>query len=265
MIRRFYRKTYWFTSRKFILILGCQRSGTTLLYMMLTSHSSITGRNEDEAFYRFPPVRVLAMNMFRSKYTCYKLPTKAGALPHIVKIFPNAKILWIIRHPYAVVSSMRSLVMNERGDNWLKISARDELKRLSRLFPEINNLNIHEKDEITLGALVWKYKILAMELFKREKLNLSIIKYEDLLENPKATLLPVMNKIGLSWSDELLVHNLHHADKKYCGNNFGSLPIDKSRKSPHLYLNEEEKKIIDQVCQGQMKTYAYNINIPRDN
>lgn len=235
-------------SGKCVFILGCQRSGTTLLYMMMTSHPSITGKNEDEAAYRLPRIKPLFWNCMRFKHTCYKLPTKASDPDFILKRFPAATILWLIRHPYSVISSMRSLIMNAVGENWLKVSAMSELERLTRLFPEIPSLNVCPDDEIALGATVWKYKMLALEKFRTYGLTPHIVKYEDLLTRPKETLSPMLSRLGLPWSDRILAHEIRHAKKVYCGNNIGSKPLDPSKINSPIFLNQDETSVINRVC-----------------
>ena len=41
-------------SSKLVLIFGCQRSGTTLLYMLLTSHPGITGKDDRVKLKDYP-------------------------------------------------------------------------------------------------------------------------------------------------------------------------------------------------------------------
>jgi protein-tyrosine sulfotransferase len=245
-------------SHRCVLILGCQRSGTTLLYMMLTSHPSIRGKNEDEASYWLPKIGPVLWNLLRAKYTCYKLPTKTSIPEFILKRFPGTTLLWIIRHPYAVISSMRSLVMNAAGENWLKISAPDEMERLACLFPEIRRLDTKAVDEVTLGAYVWKYKMMALERFRQIGLRPFVLKYEDLVLHPRETLEPVLTGLSLVWKDQVVFYERHHAKKVYCGNNFGNKPLDKTKVNPSLCLNQEEMEKIEAVCGDLIKKYYGN-------
>ncbi len=257
-IRKFYIWALRTMSRRFILVLGCQRSGTTLLYMMATAHPKINGKNEDEAFYRLPKIKPLFSNSIRLKYTCYKLPTKTSMPGLISKRFPNASLLWIIRHPYAVISSMRSLIMNAAEENWLKISAPLEMERLAHLFPEIHRLDIKALDEVSLGAYVWKYKMMALECFQQMGMRPFVLKYEDLVLHPRETLEPIFKSLSLPWDDRVISYERYHAEKIYCGNILGNRPLDKTRADPSLCLDQEEMEKINVICADLIKRYYGN-------
>ena len=162
-------------SSELILIFGCQRSGTTLLYMLLTSHPGITGKDESEnRNHNFPNGMALFRNHIRGQLTCFKLPTRTPDLKRVR--FPHAKIIWVTRSPLAVVSSMKSLYVEKSGKSWLRTFGIQELKRHAGLFPEINEIDIgnddrvklnpylwegfdpNKLDEVKLGAYIWKYK-----------------------------------------------------------------------------------------------------------
>jgi hypothetical protein len=242
-------------SKKLIYILGSQRSGTTLLYMLLSSHPLIKGKNEDEVKFTFPRLNILLHNTKRGKYTCYKLPTKTPELQIIQDQYKHSKILWIIRHPYSVVSSMRSLIMPQTGKNWLITNGYIELKRHSKMFFEINDIDFEKLDEITLGAYIYNYKILAYQKFEEKELNVFLIKFEDLIEDIEKTLRPILKGIGLGWSDSILSHHKKHENKNYVGNNPGSKPVDKSRLNPKLNLSLEEMEKIKRICNVHIQKY----------
>lgn len=234
-------------SYKFILILGCQRSGTTLLYMLLTSHPLVTGRDEKESHFSFPKKGELFSNYIHGKITCFKLPTKTPELSLIQKKFPFATILWITRKPLSVVSSMKSLTMTKDGNNWLQACGRGELQRHSILFPEINNINFEKINEVELGAYIWKYKNMTCDKYKKSKLKTFVIEYELLVKDPKEALIPILENIGLFWNERLLKYDDVHRDKEYLGGNMGNKPLDKSRIEPKLCLDGKEIEIVNSI------------------
>jgi hypothetical protein len=246
-------------SRRIIFVLGCQRSGTTLLYMLLSSHPSIYGYNEDELVFSFPRLEIILrralLRTIKSEYLCFKLPTKTPEIKYFQDEYSHSKILWIIRHPYSVVSSMRSLIVPRSGENWLKTYGRMELKRHSKIFPEINDIDFERIDQITLGAYIYYYKLMTLREYQAKKLNLYIIKFENLVKNTQKILKPILVQIGLGWSKSILFHYEQHRMKSYVGNNIGSRPIDKSRINPKLKLSLEEKEIIKSICNVHIKKY----------
>ena len=243
-------------SKHLIIILGCQRSGTTLTYLILNSHSQIKGIDETESNYCFPHPSILAYNWMRGYTTCLKLPNQTFNLEHIVKYFPQAKIIWLLRNPYAVVSSMRKFQTN--GGNWLNRYAKQELLRESLLIPEILSLDLENLDEVSLGAMVWRYKNIALEKYKNTGLNIFTVKYEELLDRPQQVIANMLEFANLEWNDNVLNHHQHYrGKKKYPGGTKGNIAIDKSRKKPDLALSESEIKAIELICKEYMKVYGY--------
>ena len=270
-------------SHKLILVLGCQRSGTTLTFMLLTSHPSITGKDEGEANFEFPTGRELLNNYLNRKFTCFKMPMATSSMGLIKRRFSHANIIYLIRHPYPVISSLRKLVLSEESESWLKACGPEKLKKhavfLSKLamnskgmsylrelvpeeikwhaqyFPEIDSIDLKNIDEVTLAAYFWKYKNKMIEKFKEEGLKVSVIRYEDLVEDPRKTLEPVLKSIGIKFDDRMLSHHKVHAGKEYCGNAIVGRPIDKTRINPELQLDAEEMRIIDSICGAYASEY----------
>ena len=242
----------WVLSYKLILVLGCQRSGTTLLYMLITSHPNITGKDESESGFTFPRSPQLLDALVKGRMTCYKLPTQTPKLNFIMKRFPFAKILWIKRDPLSVVSSMRSLQISKEGENWIQTCGYDELKRHAVLFFEINNIDFEAIDQISLGAYIYKYKLMTSAKYVKSKLKTYILNYEELLENPKKVLSPILKNIGLMWNDTILRHQETHRGKRYLGGNIGDKALDKQRKTPDLNLDDDEIKRIEDIVKSEI-------------
>ena len=242
-------------SKNLIIVLGCQRSGTTLTYLILNSHPRIKGIDETESNYCFPHPNILYYNWIRGYKTCLKLPNQTFNLEYIIKYFPQAKIIWLVRNPYAVVSSMRKFQTS--GGNWLDRYAKQELLRESILIPEIRSLDL-ELDEISLGAMVWKYKNIALEKYKNAGLEMFTIKYEELLDSPQQVIANMLDFANLEWNDNVLNHHQHYrGNKKYPGGTKGNIAIDKSRKEPHLNLSESEIEAINLICKEDIIVYGY--------
>jgi hypothetical protein len=225
---------------------------------MLQAHPSIKGFDETELPYSlpFPSSLELFWQKQQGKLICLKLPEHIANLSYIARHFPQAKIIWTVRHPYNVISSM-SLLTNSEG-NWIQRCAKKELIKLSPLFPEIQDLNFDNLDDISLGAYVWYYKNLALKLFKQKGLNVFDFKYEDLLEQPKETMVKILDFLDLEWSDQVLeYYKFHQPNKSYPGNTKGDKPLDKSRKSSNVHLTEGQKGIITNITQKLLTHYEY--------
>jgi protein-tyrosine sulfotransferase len=117
-------------SNNLLLILGCQRSGTTLALLMLQAHPQIKGIDETEfpSPFPFPSSLSLYWHRLQNKLICLKLPEHIFNVEYIARHFPQAKILWIVRNPYSTISSM-SMLKNSQG-SWIKRCGATELERL---------------------------------------------------------------------------------------------------------------------------------------
>jgi len=89
-----------------ILITGSQRSGTTLLHLILDSHPEIVGIDEEN----FIESQLSDYPEDKNTPACvsFKLPNYVHRFDR-VKTWPNLKVLFCIRDPKDVVSSMMSI------------------------------------------------------------------------------------------------------------------------------------------------------------
>ena len=245
-------------SKNLILILGCQRSGTTLALLMLQAHPLVKGIDETEfpSPFPFPSSMALYYHQLQKKSICLKLPEHIFNVEYIARHFPQAKILWIVRNPYSVISSMSAL-KNTRG-SWIKRCGATELKRLIPFFPEINKLDFTQLDEISLGAIVWKYKNQALDIYRQKGLQVFDFKYEDLVENPQSMMSDILNFLELPWSDRVLQHHkFHQPAKTYPGNTKGDQALDTSRKDSQPKLTASERNTIMSVAKELITYYEY--------
>ena len=118
------------------------------------------------------------------------------------------------------------------------------------MFPEINNFDFDAIDQISLGAYIYKYKLMTSVKYEKSKLKTFILHYEQLLENPKEILLPILKSIGLMWNDAILRHQETHRGKRYPGGTMGDKALDKQRITPDLNLNANEIKRISEIVEN---------------
>lgn len=254
-------------SKNSVLILGCQRSGNTLTYLIFNSHPQVRGIDETETGYSFPHQSILYRNSSNNYLTCLKLPNQTFNFDYIGEHFPKTKIIVPIRDPYRVVSSMRSFEIQGKAQkgNWLNFFAKTELWGLGNaFFPEILSLNLDKLDEISLGAYVWKYKSMAIEKYQRAGFETLIFKYEELLNNPRQVIGNLLNFTGLVWDDIVLNHQKYYDGdpKRYPGGTRGDRPINVLNKKRQLNLSSSEIDLITSICQDPMASYDYQKIVP---
>lgn len=245
-------------AKKLVLILGCQRSGNTLAYLMLNCHPAVQGIDESDSNYRFPNALRLSSRQKKDSLTLLKFPNQTYNLEYFANYLQETKIIWPIRNPYAVVSSM--LQWQQKAGNWIKVYAEGELWQHSFLFPEILELDLANLDEVSLGAYIWKYKERTLQLYKQNNLNVFTFKYEELLDNPRLLMSDILSFIGLEWNENVLHHEQYYkSDKRYPGGTKGSNALDTSRKQPKLVFSTEQIDLITNICAEEMKSYSYTL------
>ncbi len=243
-------------SKDLILVIGCQRSGTTLMYLLLTSHPRITGLDEDEARFELPPALLPYFNGLFFKKSCYKLPEMTAYPCRLAKNNPGVRLIWMVRHPYMVVSSMRLLKFDQ--ENWIQRFGRKELLRYARHFSPVKNLLDSEQlNDVEIGAYIWKFKIKMLKRYYRLGMNPLTVCYEDLLNYPIAMMKRVSRHAGVRWHDELVHPERHHQGKRHIGNTLGGQPIDRSRMWPPTELSDEEREKIYEICREEMAIFGY--------
>jgi hypothetical protein len=245
-----------FLSDRLLTVTGCQRSGTTLVFMMLAAHPAVRGYDESEIRFRFPPLRVLLKSRLAGRHTCVKHPMATAYGDVAVRDFPHAVNVFAIRHPCSVVSSMRKLVFKD-GESWLRKYARDELTRHRTTFEAIAALDVASLSDVEAGAWVWAYKIRTADVFRQRGLDVHAIRYEDLLDDPRTQLSPVLEAVGLPWSPALLEHERFQSRAKFAGENRADRPLDSKRRNPEWALSHVEIRQIEEICAEGMSRLGY--------
>jgi hypothetical protein len=130
-----------------------------------------------------------------------KTPFHTWLLPQALRLFPDAVVVGIVRHPGAVAVSLH--------------------ERFGR--------------ELTASARHWRRSNLTMALaLMRLGKQATLLRYEDLLRDPEAVLRAVLERIGEPWSPAVLAHHRVQADRGATaaeGFTRPDLPLDPSRTS----------------------------------
>lgn len=273
-----------------ILITGCQRSGTTLVNLILDSHPEILGIDEDK--FHFPNIYFYLYGPFSqvTPYVSFKLPEYAHILPFI-EAMPACRVLWCIRDPFDVVWSMVKLIWSV-GDvtspwavhphgGWAEITrsywalSDDQKAELSGHMAEFaarsnkfaELLNSPEKltkvdrlDCVFIGALCWRIKNEIPLLYEARNIDFHIIRYMDLVTDPKNRIAQMLDYIGIDWHDDVLKHHLLHKGTSI-GNTSNTRAIDKrSLGEGKRNLTLEEQDIIKTICGSTAERWNYTLN-----
>jgi len=207
------------------MILGCQRSGSTLLGMALQAHSGTEIIEENNPSFHVrsasSPIQInlQAVNEYiqeHGKLVGFKSPRDSHRIAEIIRTIPQVRIAWITRDIFQVVASMASLRMPS-GATWANSFTHEEI--IKYLLVERNDLEIAElyqwarslKNEreraIALASVCWftKYRIEVKSIAKWPTL-IHRLSYDELVSQPEKTLRRLLGFLGLEWSPATLNH-----------------------------------------------------------
>jgi len=212
--------------RKLFFISGCQRSGTTLLRLVLESHSMVRCFDETEGYkllksYEESRLLINQNNML----TGFKIPRFSEQLlsqtmsdidyGDFPSFYMDEPVLFMVRDYRDVIHSMAKLHYPD-GETWLKKYGLKILMHQAKqsTFTEENHhllASIKESDapDHLVGALYWKYKTEALFLLIEASKPVLPVSYESFVASPREELLKVLEILNLSWENSLLEHSKH--------------------------------------------------------
>jgi len=242
------------------VIVGCQRSGTSLVELIINSHPDAIVVGEVVSYNLLElsnsDTRELWLNKYKVvgrktgvKSVGYRVPVWTYNYTKMKEMMPGIKALFLFRGLKPIVASMLSLgdwVNNCAGEIERSIRGiTDEKVReyFQQMESEARGNNVKFA---TLTAVIKQY--LATEYVNAGIPTLNIV-YEDLVSSPQDYIIGILGFLGLTWDDKVMNHHKLH-DSQYNGIiNSGTNPsraIDKSSLEKwRKVLSEEDVNTID--------------------
>lgn len=270
---------------KLFFILGCQRSGTTLLRLILESHSKIACVDEHRAYSILSDSNSLEKELESNKtkfWIGFKTPriteqmlepllADVGINFRAINDYKRKKIIFLTRNVLDTIVSMKNL--DQDGITWLDRWVDRSIEFWKKTNPEFNKLFIKDlqfleksnNKNLVAAAIYWKFKNISY--FKYEKNNFPIIKikYENLVTRSRETINDVLNFLNLEWEDAVLSHEkILHAETDQDGITVGNTntksPITSSSMGKYKrFLDNEQISEILHVTKDLMTTLDYTV------
>lgn len=196
-----------------VFLVGFPRSGTTLLGQILSSHAKIDvadecpalkkvmhaiGSETDDYIAALPSLPGSGMEKLHENYIkdlqsygcdssrpfiVDKMPLHLMDAGLIYRLFPDAKFILALRHPY---DSVLSCFMQAFSPNPAMIQFTD-IENSARFYNQVFGLWEQYREVLPL--------------------NIHAVRYEDVVGDFHATIEPLLNFIGVEWSDAVLEHD----------------------------------------------------------
>lgn len=235
-------------SRRF-LIAGCQRSGTTMMRLILESHRDVQCFDEQYSY------EILAGRVKHHEPTSpvvgFKIPVWSEQLLQaelhwneysyqygndpVPNFYGREPLIFMVRSPLDTVSSMMKLKVE--SDSWLQrvglpvLNSMAEEGRLSEQSrADLEFASSCECPDVAMGALYWKIKSSAALDYIEAGLPVQLVIYERFVGAPTAFLPGILRHIGVDWDESVLLHHERPhgelVDGKAIGDTDPNRPID---------------------------------------
>lgn len=212
--------------KRIFLILGCQRSGTSMIYWIferdlrtkIFRESSILSSNDHPKKLRLNPLPQVQSILDQQKAPIIVLKplVESQRAPELLEYLRGSVVLWMYRHYRDVASSnikafgirngiedLRSIVLDE-PNNWRseRVSA-DTRAIMSRYFSE--DINPYDA-----AALFWFARNqLFFELNLHENPKVMLCRYEDLCRNPADIMRQIYAFANCTYPGDFIVKDVH--------------------------------------------------------
>jgi hypothetical protein len=201
-------------------IAGCQRSGTTLMRLILECHSRIECVDEGSAYHilagSIEPPRTRPLLGFKvpciTEQFADAVLWDAVAMPETRNPYRRQPLIFMVRDVRDTIASMLALPV--AGRSWLDVHLMQtlEAKRarggafVARYGEALAALRHARRPDLAAGAFYWRYKAEALYDYRDLGFPVLLIRYEDLVAQPKTELLRVCDFLGVGWEPALLEH-----------------------------------------------------------
>jgi len=273
---------------KYVLVTGCQRSGTTLTGQMMGAQPRAVLIDEDEGLYPWLDAllagdvaeqqlklqQCLSASMLKYRQPLQRFTVTGTVQPditHLVLKAPNAvydypelqllakrvSVIFLTRDVRDVVSSMRRLKHIPMVDNQLQ-RMRSKPHIRCEFSDEIALLEDACVADYIKMAVIWKVKTMLLYRFRQAGLDPLAIRYEDMVRQPGMFTQKMTAHAGLP--DDALCNNHHHV---YTGSGPGgtdrtrSVDVDSISGWSHA-LSDDEENGIWQVAGSLMQQLGYH-------
>jgi hypothetical protein len=189
----------------------------------------------------------IAVHLANPEYpssVAFQLPPYASKIAFLKSLLPHLQILWCLRDPRDVVASMLKLRLPYRRSrvnpdgsvqdaptvSWpvhsgavveinhalqqLDQPARQGLSSYLATYDAIRQKSppLRTREEaVFMGALRWRLKNELLQVYDRENLPYLVIRYEQIVSDPRQQIETVLEYLGLPWHEDVLRHHELHS------------------------------------------------------
>ena len=249
--------------KKWIFILGCYNSGTTLLNQILAEHPEISGLPDEGVMLSSKLIKPEDFGWRRMWWKCLdQIRKEQEVTPQTARKIKKHWSHFYGKEPYLLEKSISNVCripfLNQQFKpayfihivrNGYAVS--EGIQRKAEIIPgnEYENL---KKYPLELCAQQWVESLKIFEQERGQLQNVLEISYEDLTENPDAILEGITKFLGLeTFKEKISEKSFSVHEKSSAIKNMNSKSLNK--------LSPSDIKLINEVAEGCLKKYKYPI------
>ena len=212
--------------KRILFIVGCQRSGTTLMYRIFYKdlnakcygEFSVLSSQDKLKRLRLNPLDIVSKEFgkVRAPFIVLKPLVESQNLPKLLDYFDDSKAMWMFRHYKDVAASnlarfgsengiddIRPIVNNEPG-NWRSEHLSGDVREtITKYFSE--DMNLHDA-----AVLFWYARnSLFFDLGLDNAPRVFMCKYHDLVMQPGLMMRSVYEHIGQPYPGDMIIRDVH--------------------------------------------------------
>lgn len=268
-------------------IIGIQRSGTTLLRLIINTHSMIA----------IPEEGVFWMPLIRSRHKDYNAPINKKSLRNYIKYLRKNEgfKVWKVNLDAALARldfgkdiTLRDLMLSLYIEN-AKVNNKRfwgdktpsffrKVNELSHIFPDAKFIHIIRdgrdtflsmrgrepgRENVAVAAFEWKFKIQKVrESFKQLPQERRFeVRYEDILRSPEKKIVEICNFLGVRFEASML--DYYKSSNEFVGKHHSELiykPISSNAAERwKKQMSNSENRIFEFIAKGALKDFGYDI------
>jgi len=201
-----------------VLIVGMQRSGTTMLMNIFHLHPDADVFDEARSSTTFQDYRIRSLEVLRQsiddshyRFPCFKVIADSHILPSILRGLSKPKVLWMYREPGPNAASrlkkwgaqgtaaIRKVCAAEPGGGWFAEGVSDSMAQTLR------GLDRSRFSDFDYACLAWWARNqLYFELGLDGDPAVRLLRYETLVAEPQPTMRALFAWLGMEWSEPSL-------------------------------------------------------------
>ena len=259
----------------YCIVVGSQRSGTTLVAQMLGAHSNSVVIDEEDGLYAWtsalmqgagnssdlyyaaiqnaqnkyvkPEKRFSTLDIIpRIQVLVLKAPNLTYSWSELASVMPEARIVYVYRGAKAIVASMKKLQSVSIVENQTRYMLRNKtiLQRFSHEMQLLCSNSEPACKKMTLVALI---KMSFIQDFRKAGFDVEMLQYEKLVSTPKVEVARLLRSTGLGYEDQCVDY---HQQYQGVGPGFTLRTRKVDKDSVYTWrhvLSEKEQRCVDEV------------------